>query len=82
MFRAQTATWYSLLSSNNSLKTQAWGTSGDQTVPADYDGDGKTDIAVWRPANATLYELRSATNTLHALAWGTNGDVFASSYIP
>jgi hypothetical protein len=70
--------WYVLLSSTN-YTTQAafqWGTSGDSPVPGDYDGDGKTDIAVYRPSTGTWYILLSSTNytTQVGYQWGASGD--------
>ena len=42
-------TWYILESSTNSWRTEQFGQAGDNgTVIEDYDGDGKTDLAVYR----------------------------------
>lgn len=49
-----------------------WGTPGDGIVPADYDGDGKWDLAVFR--SGFFYILESGTNTFRAVQFGAVSD--------
>jgi hypothetical protein len=54
--------------------TVAWGISGDRLVPADYDGDGKTDIAVYRPSDTNWY-IRNSTGGVTVRNWGAPDDI-------
>lgn len=55
--------------------SQQWGIASDFFVPVDYDGDGKTDISVWRPGTLGYwYTFNSATSTVSQTQFGQTGD--------
>ncbi|MBV9959138.1 MAG: VCBS repeat-containing protein [Acidobacteria bacterium] len=75
----QPATFYTLLSSTGALYARAWGIDHEIEAEGDYDGDGKTDTAVYRwgtdPSGSpgTFYILQSGGGTI-IQQWGQFGD--------
>lgn len=80
--------YWHVLQSNRGYSITQWGarnfnTGGyaDRFVPGDYDGDGKTDYAIWRVPQRTtpssqiggqcyFYILYSSTGTYDVIPWG------------
>ena len=74
VFRPQTGTWYSLLSSGG-FEIFQFGANGDIPVPEDYDADGITDNAVFRPGTGEWYVFRSSDSTVDIGVFGQTGDI-------
>jgi hypothetical protein len=81
------STWYIMNSANNAFRGTRWGATNieqqllfsDIAAPGDYDGDGKTDLAVWRRTDhlsepTRFHILQSSTNTQRIQQWGTAFD--------
>jgi subtilisin-like proprotein convertase family protein len=70
--------WWTYNSSDDSSLTTPFGAANtDFFTPADFDGDGKTDISVWRSGAANVAEfriLRSSDSTITTDTFGQTGD--------
>ena len=71
VFRPSDGTWY-LLNSSSGFSAAQFGISDDRLVPADYDGDGKTDLGVFR--NGAWYLQRSNLGFI-AVNFGISTDI-------
>jgi hypothetical protein len=73
-FDLGTAVWRIRMSSTGAVSTFQFGNPFDQPVPADYDGDGITDLATWTANDGT------GLSYFHVMGepdqqWGIPGDI-------
>ncbi|MEO5859355.1 MAG: VCBS repeat-containing protein [Pyrinomonadaceae bacterium] len=73
--------WWILRSDGQGYMAQPFGLSGpDFTAQADYDGDGRTEIGVWRQTDGQFYALNPTTGVLTQAYWGKAGDIPVATY--
>jgi hypothetical protein len=87
VWRPENGTWYVERSGDKKVMTIRWGRTTihptgplpDVPVPADFDGDGRCDIAVWRPDTGEWFVLRSSDefdpDTAAVFSLGMLGDI-------
>jgi hypothetical protein len=68
-------------SSNGSYFSYNFGLAEDQPIPADYDDDGKADIAVYRPSTNAWYRINSSNAAFFARIYGRSGDIASPSSV-
>lgn len=78
--------WWIMLSSDGSVPApRTFGISSDIPIQGDYDGDARTDIALYRPgataAQKSLHHVfRSFTQDYQGTIWGQGGDFATNSF--
>jgi len=66
--------WHNLRSASGYAATPFGLFTGDVPISGDFDGDGRTDITVWRNSTGDFYYLESSTSSFKAIHFGATGD--------
>lgn len=72
-FRPSNSTWYILPNGSTTFTGATFGATGDRLQPADYDGDGRTDLGVYR--DGTWFYVNSSNGTAVGIQFGAATDI-------
>ncbi len=67
--------WFILRSSDSTVQYIQFGHDTDVIVPGDYNGDGTTDVAIYRPSINTWFTSTDPATNYGAFQWGSAGDI-------
>jgi spore coat protein A, manganese oxidase len=74
-------TWWIRRSDGQGHFTISFGITGDDFITqGDYDGNGRTEAAIWRQSTATFWTIDAVTRVQSATSWGVPGDLPVASY--
>lgn len=76
VWRPSNGDWMVMGQTGSATVTQQFGGSSDKPIPGDYDGDGKTDFAIYREAtpNSIFFVWPSSGGSWSANPFGLTGD--------
>ena len=76
VWRPSSGVWYCLGGAGSQQFAVAWGMQGDVPVQGDYDGDGKTDLAIYRLTSGagTWWIYRSSDGSYYTVSLGVGSD--------
>jgi len=66
--------WF-LMQSTAGYRSQEFGWTTDRAIPGDYDGDKRTDLAIYRQDTATWYIIDSSSGTTRSAVFGRPGAI-------
>ena len=67
--------WHILHSDSQNIQSERFGRVGDKPVPGDYDGDGQSDLALWRASTGEWVIKDSSDGLTHTNAFGMSTDI-------
>ena len=79
IYDSSTGAWWIIPSSGMGPQGQVgaygvgWGGSGFTPVPGDYDGDGKTDLAIYDSGTGAWWIIPSSGDAAYGVGWGGSG---------
>lgn len=83
VFNPGKGVWYNVSADNCAFVATKWGTAKDVIIPADYDGDGQIDAAVWRPESGTWLIRRSRDARAEIIRFGkTREESYGMADVP